>query len=83
MAKTTKLNTAPKKVVKKSKVDPALTEIPQVVQFKGKPLINLTPSEEDGFKRIQFGLRKAQAIVAYLEYIKAFVASNGKSCNVE
>ena len=53
------------------KAGPALSE------YEGKPMLVLNPSD---FRTFQFGLGKARLIVAHFKAIKAFVESNGESC---
>ena len=51
---------------------------PIIQSYKGSRVLFLNP-DNDGYP-FSFGLQKAKLILANLEEIRAFVASNGKNC---
>ncbi len=53
---------------------------PLVDQYQGAPTLCLNP--DDRFK-LSFGLKKAKMILDHLDAIRAFVASEGKTCSPE
>jgi hypothetical protein len=54
------------------------TEV-QIVEFKGNKILEL-PFDDGSGNGVSFGMKKAKAILANIEAIKKFVASDGKEC---
>ncbi|MBI4178682.1 hypothetical protein HY522_04545 [bacterium] len=48
-------------------------------EYNGSPLLGLYRDEKDNFGLLKFGVKKARAILAHVEDIRAFVEKHDKA----